>query len=276
MCFTDLSSTNGYWSTLYRFVPWRWTPAYASLDGFNTRQIFPDLLHVWHLGVCRDLIGSAMQLLLEAGVWDGRSEATKLQNATIDLKSFAASHKLPLKLKKLSKTKLSLSTKKYPELKSSGYDSYVVLRWLLCVCENRGALIPDRLRTCVWAGNHVLSILTHAGHFLTHSERQNRTVVGQLFLTSYIGLAHEELRRGRLLFRLRPKFHLFHHVCMNPSFINAGRYSTWMDEDGLKKLMRIMRRTDARTAEQRVLQRWLLSLYSVWTDLRWRATAQKS
>ncbi|OLP85870.1 hypothetical protein AK812_SmicGene33098 [Symbiodinium microadriaticum] len=168
MCFTDLSSTNGYWSTLYRFVPWRWTPAYASLDGFNTRQIFPDLLHVWHLGVCRDLIGSAMQLLLEAGVWDGRSEATKLQNATIDLKSFAASHKLPLKLKKLSKTKLSLSTKKYPELKSSGYDSYVVLRWLLCVCENRGALIPDRLRT----------------------------VVGQLFLTSYIGLAHEELRRA--------------------------------------------------------------------------------
>ena len=272
-CFTDVSSTNGYWSTLYCSVPWRWTPAYALLDGFNIRQIFPDLLHVWHLGVCRDLIGSACRLMLDAGVWGDGSIETKLQNATADLKSFAASHKLPLKLKKLSKSKLAMNKNKYPELKSSGYDSYVVLRWLLGVCENRAALIPDRIKTCLWAGNHVMSVLTDAEHFLTASERQNRTVVGYLFLTSYMSLAHEEVQRGRLLFRIRPKYHLLQHICMNPSSINAGKYATWMDEDGLKKLMRIMRRTDSRTAEHRVLQRWLLSLYSVWKDLRQRAGA---
>ena len=37
-----------------------------------------------------------------------------------------------------------------------------------------------------------------------------------------------------------------------------------MDEDALKKLMRVLKMTNCQTAEQRLLERWLLALPEVW------------
>ena len=273
--FTDVSDGAPYWRTMYTAFPWRWTPAYALLRGFSLTMIFPDLLHCWNLGTARDLAASAIRIFMDCAVFGVGNEQVMLGQATDRLKAFARAHKLPLKLKKLTKTKLNLSRSKYPELRSSGYDSYVVLLWLQHETEFHAAALPDVLKTCIWAGNRAISVMCNAGHFLTEAEEKNKVTVGKLFLRSYMVLANEALQARRRLFRVRPKFHLLAHAFRGKtkSRVNCGRYSAWMDEDALKKLMRTLKQTDARTSERRLLQRWLLTLKGTWRRVRKKAVA---
>ena len=260
-----------FWGTLYQGHPYKWTPAYSLLEGFDMSMVFPDLLHVWHLGVARDLIGGAMRTYMDFAVWGAGNEQTMLEAPTSSLKDFCRSNQLPLKLSKLTKRKLTLSRTKYPELRSSGYDAYVVLLWLMHEAQ-RCPTLPDLLKTCMWAGNHALSILCNGGHFLTSQEQNNVQLVGLMFVRCYLLLARQALDANRKLYRIRPKFHLLHHCFRSPfattSRTNHGAYATWMDEDSLKKLMKIMSETDKRTAERRLLQRWLLSLPGTWRRVR--------
>ena len=268
--FTNVSDAAPYWSTLYTTVPWRWTPAYALLRGFSLKTLFPDLLHCWNLGTARDLAGSAIRIFMDCGVFGVGNEQSMLGTATDRLKAFVHARKLPLKLKKLTKAKLTLSRSKYPELRSSGYDSYVVLLWLQHDAESHAAALPDALKTCIWAGNRAISVMCNAGHFLTELEESNKVTVGKVFLRTYMLLANEGLEAHRLIFRVRPKFHLLAHAfcAKTKSRVNCGRYSTWMDEDALKKLMKTLKQTDARTSERRLLQRWLLGLKSTFRKVR--------
>ena len=271
MAFCDGSDDAAFWGTLHQDHPYTWTPAYSLLEGFHMSMVFPDLLHVWHLGVARDLIGSTVRTCMDLKLWGPGSEQTMLEAATSSLKSFCRLNKLPLKLCKLTKRKLNLSRTKYPELKSSGYDSYVVLLWLMHEVQ-QCPTAPDLLKTCIWAGNHALSILCNGGHFLTSLEQNNVQLVGLMFVRCYLLLARQALNDNRKLYRIRPKFHLLHH-CFRSTFAttsctNHGAYATWMDEDSLKKLMKVMNETDKRTAERRLLQRWLLSLPGTWHGVR--------
>ena len=79
-------------------------PPYTGLIGFKLSMVVPDLLHVWNLGVARDLTGSILKTLLkDAHVFAGSNVEERLQNATVSLKAFAKSEALPLRMKKLTK-----------------------------------------------------------------------------------------------------------------------------------------------------------------------------
>ena len=271
MAFCDGANDAAFWGTIYQSLPWQWSPAYSNLVAFHVSMIFPDLLHVWNLGVARDLVGSAVRVFMDHGVWGPGAEAVMLAAATTSLKTFCRLHQLPLKLQKLTKSKLKMSKSRYPELCSSGYDSYVVLLWLLDEA-TKCPTLPNVLRTCLWAGNHAVSGMCNAGHFLTSLEQNNVREIGLLFVRCYLRLAREALDDGRKLFRVRPKFHMLHHcfrsVFSETSRTNHGAYSTWMDEDALKKLMKVMKLTDKRTVDRRLMQRWLMQLPQTWREAR--------
>ena len=56
MNFTDLSDDAGWKQTVFSSPPpWRRPPAFHGLNFFGPDKIGLDLLHIWHLGVCRDL-----------------------------------------------------------------------------------------------------------------------------------------------------------------------------------------------------------------------------
>lgn len=56
MNFTDLSDDAPWRQTVFNCAPpWRHPPAFSSLKYFSVCKIGLDLLHIWHLGVCRDL-----------------------------------------------------------------------------------------------------------------------------------------------------------------------------------------------------------------------------
>ena len=270
--YTNVNPDAPYWDTMYQTPPWRFRPAYTSLSGFHLRLIQADLLHVWHLGTGRDLAGSVIVYILKRkgqsySILAGDNIPDRLADATSKLKAFAKSRKLPLALHKLTKNKLGLKSKtSYPELMSKGYDTYVVLEWLQTLCEANGHLLPRELCTAVWCATHVMSMLHNADKQLTVEQQRNKEFFGQLFMKSYRIMAQNMLQDREPLFRMRPKFHILGHVFRSspPSRTNPANYSTWMDEDSLKKLMRVLKMTSCQTAEQRLLERWLLALPEVW------------
>ena len=113
--FTNIR-TAPYMQTLFAEEPWILRPAYHSLSGFRLQQIFPDILHAYHLGCGRDLLGSALMEMVKAGFFGVGSIEHSLAEATRRLKLYAKQKKLNLRLKKLTKSKLNWSATKYPEL----------------------------------------------------------------------------------------------------------------------------------------------------------------
>ena len=237
------------------------------MEGFDVKFIHADILHIYHLGTGRDLVGSALVHMLERrGIFEGSNIAARLASATLELRRFCKERKLPLKLHKLSRSKLNWNTADMPELRSSGYDTYVVNKWLVEVTTRHSAQLPAQLCTALWTADKILSTLAKAGRWLSVEEQELKECYGALFMRSYVELANSSLERRRRAYRLRPKLHLWHHILKEsrPSRINPHVFSTWMDEDALRKMMKIHRITDKKTAQKRLLQRILLGLPGIW------------
>lgn len=114
----------------------------------------------------------------------------------------------------------------------------------------------------LWSADCWLNLLAKSGMFLTDLEEQNRLALGQLMISSYAALAAEAVQQKKFLFRLRPKFHLLHHLTIDvrASNLNCNVHATWMDEDAVKRWMRIKKMVHKRTATQNVLQRFALGI----------------
>jgi hypothetical protein len=114
----------------------------------------------------------------------------------------------------------------------------------------------------LWASDAFLNLLSKSGMFLTELEEQNRLVLGRLMIVSYIALSADAVEKKKYLFRLRPKFHLLEHLScdVRPSRLNCNIHATWMDEDSVKRWMRIKRMVHKRTATENVIRRFVLGL----------------
>ena len=245
---------------MFRTDPWTIEPSYAKIFGFHISMVVPDLLHAYNLGVGRDVVGSVLAVILKNDrVFGGESMADRLVVASQRLRLFAKRHAYPLRLKKLTKSKLGIKCNQYPSFASSGYDQFVVATWL----EQELGFHTDiygELATLLWASNRAISIQYAAGRFLTHEEKETIRTLGGVFLNTYVKLAYDSLRRSEFLFKIRPKLHLLSHVFNSTRVINQSQYSTWMDEDFLKKIGRTLGLTSVLSSQKRLLQRWCLSI----------------
>lgn len=105
-----------------------------------------------------------------------------------------------------------------------------------------------------------MRLVYQAGRFLSEEECRTVQVLGQLFVSTYVRLAAESLGRHELMFRIRPKTHMYLHATECKGYRNVSYYSTWMDEDWLKKISKTMKLTSSKTAQHRVLERWILAI----------------
>ena len=126
--------------------PWKERPAAAKLDFFDLRRIGLDLLHIWFLGVGRDVcpdyslthfvfvcvlfcglfadiwliffaerVGGTMSSLVKSGYFGGGNIQKKLDRAFVCLATFRKQFGLPLSLRKLTADNLCLKKGKFPE-----------------------------------------------------------------------------------------------------------------------------------------------------------------
>lgn len=141
----------------------------------------------------------------------------------------------------------------------SGYDAFVISRWLHSTLQPFTAVYPE-IATLLWTSNQAISLLYDAHFFLTPQEQDTVRTLGSLFLRTYLSLASQALGRGQYLWRVIPKFHLLAHVFRCDRVCNVAKHSTWMDEDYLKKVGKTLRLSPKPTIQHRCLQRWMLSI----------------
>ncbi|CAK9049333.1 unnamed protein product [Durusdinium trenchii] len=105
MCYVNLNHDAPWRRTAVSM--WSVKPAFANIVGFSKEMVAPDVLHCWHLGVCRDLIGSVVRLLVSERYWPGSNINDRLAFATASLKRWAKHRALSLTIKRLTKQNLS-------------------------------------------------------------------------------------------------------------------------------------------------------------------------
>ena len=268
--YTNVNDNAAWRSTEWTTLPWQHTPELSLCRGFSIKMLAVDLLHAFHLGCGRDLLGSALKVLVKQRYFPGTNIEKSLSHASLKLKRFAKSRGLSLTLSRLSKQNLMWVSDAYPELKCKGFDTYIVLSWLVEETSQSPPVsaMPDvqvalnEMCTCLWAADSWVGMLAHADMFLTEQQQCHKEVVGSIFLSMYISLAGRSLHLRERYWRTRPKFHLLDHVIKErrASRLNADVNSTWMDEDWVKRVMRTKKGTHKRTACEKSLRRWILGL----------------
>ncbi len=245
MSYTNVASDAAWLQTEYLDLPWNIQPTLSLLPGFRIEMLGLDILHIFHLGVGRDMVASALKVICgNTTVFSGRNLDQKLENASGWLRSWSKQNKLSLALKKLTKNNLNWKSNEYPEAHCKGFDCYVILKWLVSgpLASDNAAEIPDAVSTVLWAANSLMSVLMNAGRFLTRDEQLHREVVGLLLVRTYMQLASDAVNNRVRLWKVRPKFHLLHHLVLETRLQNPHFTSTWMDEDAVKRYMVIKKK----------------------------------
>mgnify|MGYP001817988002 CR=1 FL=1 len=268
MAYTNVAAGAAWRATLYTQAPYVVKPEYMDLPGFQLEMLRPDVLHVFHLGVARDLVGSAMRVLAQKNLdfFQGRTLPLRLRDASDRLREYAAQHGYSMSLKNLTSASLGFKARSYPELRAKGFDSFVILRWLTYEVMQNPVRSQGVLCACLYLADSFMSVVANAPRFMSPAEQEHKVVVGGLFVKLYMTLASEAVasRPQKRLWRVRPKFHLLHHLVLEdaPSRTNYNCHATWLDEDFLKTIMCIKKKVHRGAATRATLKRWLLGLPS--------------
>ncbi len=268
--FTDISPNSGWRQSYLMSNPWTVVPSYASLIGFHLIMIMGDLLHICNLGISRDVAGCALRFILkDATVFPGATIPLRMESAMSSLRAFARLHGYSLRMKRFSKKKIAWKNNGYPELIASGSDTHIVLAWLETTLAPHANVFGD-ICTLIYALNRSMRLLYSAGMFLSEQERETVRTLGDLFARTYLCLALNSVQNHELMWRCRPKMHLFIEMMLCRRVINPAFYATWLDEDWLKKISKPLRLTAAKTAQRRILERWMLGIPEQLRQAEWK------
>ena len=146
------------------------------------------------------------------------------------------------------------------ELRAKGYDAFAILRWLREELAEVTDPQYDHISAMVWLADSWVTMLCDGEDFISENCAKQIQVLGESFLKLYLQAAHLQPK----VWKIRPKWHLVHHLildaAMRRSHRNPSRDSTWMDEDWMKKVTRVIRRTHRKTSPLTTLQRYLMFL----------------
>ena len=233
----------------------------SELIGFSDKLIALDLLHVFHLGVARDLCGTGFKLLCKnRDVYCGSRIEKRLVQLMTDVKAWCKRHGQVLSLTKINKDTLNWKSGECPELRAKGADTMLCLRFLCDKLQQVRLAKYEGLVACTWAAVQFIGVLTHALLFMTDSECSTAAATGRLFVRSYISLAAESLEAQDYYFKCRPKLHHLLHIIEDIGAPGASRNpfsdSTFVDEDFVKQTLIVKRRVSYRKASLNVLKRF--------------------
>ena len=264
MIYSNINDDAPWRPTEYTRLPWGVQPALALLCGFSLSMIGLDIMHAFHLGVGRDVIGATIKILCrKKGIYNGNKIQVRLSQLMAECKAYAASVGKYLTFGKLKKSNLQWRNDKCPELRGSAADTKIFLGFLNEKLQTVD--LPEDyqgLTACVWAANMFITNLSNAGFFLDETEKDFLYVVGTAFLKSWAQLVYVGFTKCELLFKLRPKYHVLTHLvsdlALKPSGRNPCVDSCWLEEDYVKWSLRKFRKLSRRTASHNILRRCLV------------------
>ena len=107
MLYTNCSNNAAWRDTLFSSAPWKVLPKIMEIKGFLLHFVTFDLMHTWHLGCGRDLIGTTLKEMVRAHLFQGCNREERLANAYHSLRSFVKENNKQLALHKFTHENLN-------------------------------------------------------------------------------------------------------------------------------------------------------------------------
>lgn len=158
----------------------------------------------------------------------------------------------------VSKNRLNLQTGQYVHFSGKAWQCAVILEWLEQFLETQQFDVD--VKSLVWSGNYILRLLQRSRQeslLLTQAEQEEVSTLGAYHVRLFLALNRKYLDWGAYrLFHPRPKVHMCCHLFEVHSSRNPVALATWMDEDWVKNVSHLAKRTHGRTAHRTTLQRY--------------------
>ena len=260
LVYTNVNDNAPWRDTAGVDYPWDVRPKLCDLIGDGLANLQLDMMHLWHLGVLQDLLGTVIKLLVRGRhVYSGSTIRKRFVAFNRELRAYCREHKLSLSCKRIRKETICWRRNGCPTLKSKAADAAVILEF--CNYKLQCTELPfyDGVTACTWAAHTFSGCMMHAGMFMTEEERCTTVTAGKFFLRSYMQLAHQALNvEKEYYFKVRPKIHFIQHLlerlqqsCRNPTFA-----CNFMDEDWLKHALGLKRKMAHSTSPHWILKRF--------------------
>ena len=288
MCYTNFGDDAFWRTTIISHTAYMlmeiWRSSLEDMPGWRLERTRPDSMHTVNLGLLPLLIGNVLLWLVTVGA--NRRLPSLGAPLPLDADKHALLHDLYLRFKLYCRDHgLSATVPRFSP-KSIYYrgtvcfnckaaPAAVVLRWLNDITSQFADIVstPDskRVAACTWGLMEYMHVVRHAGHFLTPEEQQRVKRGGGAFLHMYTAMHNGPSSSGSGVWCITPKFHMFQHilidVCENAIGENPTWYHCFSGEDMVGKAIRWAVRAHAASVASTVLQKYIIYLLSLWSDM---------
>ena len=180
--YTDLSLAARWRTETHQEDVWFAPPAVLGIPNFHLGLVCLDILHIFHLGLGRDLVAGVMVVLLRSRAFFQGSKAgsrlaslcpcqveQRMQDASRLAKQWSRAHgekRLPNRWH-FSKSRLSLKSGKYAHFTGKAWHTAVVIQWLCGFFEDGSHRaefqnLHASLFVCLWCANNMMSLVHSA------------------------------------------------------------------------------------------------------------------
>lgn len=218
-------------------------PFFDLPHGDDPTKIFTDVAHTFHIhGVGVDFAASSVVLCCRKGLF-----GTGKLDACI-YRAYCAYIEYCAKFKKTTACKpwnghddLGMANNNdFPSsIKGKGFDTALVCSWVSVFLESQDVAHDPDLQMLKFTASQINNFfrLMHRSHFwIDHQTRQEVVRYGELWVEGYANLAARMASQGLLLYRVRPKLHMFGELVLSlyqgtTGTMNVLTTSCWADED---------------------------------------------
>lgn len=190
--------------------------ALCDIPGWRLDTVKTDLMHNLFLGSALHVIGSVLVELVEEG-WFGNAPLQKQQRLTeayLRFKAWLKLNRITCSAGRFTMEGLGWTSRyRYPEYKSKAHNARVVLAWLQTETRSNatsvGTTTSQMRATMVWClAQYCYEVDTQPReHKLQQHVADSMASLGYSFLSTYMWMAREALRRQRCLYAVKPKLH---------------------------------------------------------------------
>ena len=284
MCFLCCASNADkelLWTNFNPSAPWRdtlWTheaylahlqasgidvPNIFSIHGLRVECLMVDVLHAVDLGIASDIIGN---ILFEVLPSLGANRDKQLLDLNNRLQVWYRRHGVESRIPGRLTMQTIRAQGKWPELKAKAAATRHLAPFAAeLASEFNSGSEHDRHRQSVIESLVTFYRLVQQGsRHIAPSDLGQLPNLCQTLCCAYAHLAHEAIQSGTQAWKLKPKMHLFQHLCHTQAheFGNPRFYWTYADEDMVGQMIEVARSCHPSTLAKTALYKYLVMVFA--------------
>jgi len=249
----------------------------ALWESFHNSLILNDPLHVVYRGFAPSFVSSALLLLVESKFF-GNGVLQQQYDAAYDAATqfIKRSGLETLSLEEFTRSSIGLEDG-YPEMNTKGADIKSLIFWVAHVSRLAQQREPSSdlwkvLDLAAYSLASWVKALDASGLFMSRQHASVASAAGDRFLKCFQWLGHWSYIHRKLLFKVRPKAHLFQHYCKGPwsmvnTRFNPKSYSCWADEDFVRRVCAVANGCGQLGIRKSMTTRYLAAATGSWLGL---------